>query len=279
LIVRLQRKQIEGLVALVRRRYPGWEGFSDPRFVRAESEGIRRGSARAKKLLGFAALRTLLEQGDYREIIERMERIGRGSPLMYTGTTEEGDLNILHHPLLEVRAFCEEFLELIHGTRSSPERLERYLHWAASSRLPSKWTFPTFFLMLSHPESELFVKPSPMRWAHHHFGNDADWTPQPSRRAYSATLHLAEQLRTSLEQYAPADMIDIFALIRVAAREAASVRYWKISPGENAGQWKECRKGSFIGIGWELFGDISRMSRADFQKRHAEILRSFPELK
>lgn len=61
--------------------------------------------------------------------------------------------------------------------------------------------------------------------------------------------------------------------------ETGRDQYWKISPGRNAWQWEECRRGNFIGVGWELFGDISRMTRTEFEARHEEILRSFPELR
>lgn len=64
-----------------------------------------------------------------------------------------------------------------------------------------------------------------------------------------------------------------------APAETGQDQYWKISPGRNAWQWEECRRGNFIGVGWELFGDISRMTHEEFQARHEEILRSFPELR
>jgi len=78
------------------------------------------------------------------------------------------------------------------------------------------------------------------------------------------------------DQTGTCDMMD---MQNSASQEAATGRYWKISPGENAWQWEECRRGNFIGVGWELFGDISRMSHDAFQARHEEILRSFPELR
>jgi MoxR-like ATPase len=65
----------------------------------------------------------------------------------------------------------------------------------------------------------------------------------------------------------------------ISESEPLGPRYWKISPGENAWQWEECRRGNFIGVGWELFGDIGGMTREEFDARYNEIMRSIPELR
>ena len=51
--------------------------------------------------------------------------------------------------------------------------------------------------------------------------------------------------------------------------EAGLVQYWKIAPGENAWQWPDCQHDNFIGIGWEDLGDLSGLSREQFEEQRA----------
>jgi len=58
------------------------------------------------------------------------------------------------------------------------------------------------------------------------------------------------------------------------------VNYWKISPGENAWNWDACRDGGFIAIGWDELGDVSNMSREEFdtiKKKLAEKYEDYTE--
>ena len=43
--------------------------------------------------------------------------------------------------------------------------------------------------------------------------------------------------------------------------------YWQISPGENAKDWEAWRDGKFIALGWDVLGDISGLTRAEFEAR------------
>jgi MoxR-like ATPase len=63
---------------------------------------------------------------------------------------------------------------------------------------------------------------------------------------------------------------DMFTHWLVAVRTPIKIRYWKIAPGEQAFNWDECRTNGFISMGWEDFGDLSIMSREEFDKRAAE---------
>jgi hypothetical protein len=54
-------------------------------------------------------------------------------------------------------------------------------------------------------------------------------------------------------------------------QKESSIQYWKIAPGENAWQWDECCEGNFIAIGWEEIGDVSNMSKEEFDQRLTEL--------
>ncbi len=74
------------------------------------------------------------------------------------------------------------------------------------------------------------------------------------------------------------DLFDMFCHWLVAIKEYSFVmtRYWKIAPGENAWQWEECLHGGFIAIGWEELGDISGLTRTEFDSRRDELIAQYP---
>jgi len=47
-------------------------------------------------------------------------------------------------------------------------------------------------------------------------------------------------------------------------------RYWKIAPGQNAVAWGEWRERGIAAIGWPALGDLSTVSKAEFDKRAAK---------
>jgi MoxR-like ATPase len=54
-------------------------------------------------------------------------------------------------------------------------------------------------------------------------------------------------------------------------------RYWKIAPGADAWEWDECRERGFIAIGWSELGDLSELSREEFEGRRDELMTEHPD--
>jgi len=48
-----------------------------------------------------------------------------------------------------------------------------------------------------------------------------------------------------------------------------TIHYWKIAPGEDAWQWKDCRENGFIAMGWDDIGDVSRLSKSEFESKRS----------
>ena len=67
----------------------------------------------------------------------------------------------------------------------------------------------------------------------------------------------------------PADLFDVFAHWLIAVRKFSfgRVRYWKLAPGENARLWDDWYKNEYVAIGWDELGDISGLSRSEFDAR------------
>jgi 5-methylcytosine-specific restriction enzyme B len=58
---------------------------------------------------------------------------------------------------------------------------------------------------------------------------------------------------------------------------ASSQRFWKIAPGDDAWNWKECRDKGFIAIGWDELRDLSNLDRAGFEARRTEVQQEHPD--
>lgn len=84
------------------------------------------------------------------------------------------------------------------------------------------------------------------------------------------------------------DLFDMFSHWLVAIKKfdfsqrrektASSVtRYWKIAPGENASKWDASRDGSYISVGWEELGDMSGITREEFDERVDRVKEIHPD--
>jgi hypothetical protein len=55
------------------------------------------------------------------------------------------------------------------------------------------------------------------------------------------------------------------------------VRYWQIAVGEDQAQWAAWLAGAFVALGWDELGDLTSLSRREFEERREAVLRRFPE--
>ncbi|MGC9316029.1 MAG: AAA family ATPase, partial [bacterium] len=47
--------------------------------------------------------------------------------------------------------------------------------------------------------------------------------------------------------------------------------YWKIAPGRDAWNWENCRENGFIAIGWDELGDLSGLTKEQFDERNKAV--------
>ena len=143
----LDPEKLKLMLGLIRQRYPNWTGFSDRDFRKDEIDYKRAAIAKARESIGEAELRRLAEQGEYDEIINRFDKLGKGTKLLWRSVPLEGDLNILYDPKLLKAEFCRALLDLLYGPQTSPDRLQRYVDFVSAHKFPNKWTFPTYLSM------------------------------------------------------------------------------------------------------------------------------------
>jgi 5-methylcytosine-specific restriction protein B len=74
------------------------------------------------------------------------------------------------------------------------------------------------------------------------------------------------------------DLFDMFSHWLVAVKGPPwKTGFWKIAPGDNAWQWAECREKGFIAIGWDELGDLSGLTRGEFDARRDELIKKDPD--
>ncbi|MCA9942498.1 MAG: AAA family ATPase, partial [Anaerolineales bacterium] len=218
--------QVQELIQLVRQRYPDWEDFAHPDFMADEISYKQATIAKAQNWLSQPALDQLLADGAYDTFIDRLNKLAQDNNLLWRSVPSSGDTAVLTHPDLDKPAFCTQMRNLLYGDRSTPDRLQTFSDYLSANGLPNKWPFPTYFLFLCHPKTELLVKPRTARWFLKFIQPDDDSNPpipqtklfitlEPSASSYALLLGQANSLYESLANYGVRDMVDVQSLIWV----------------------------------------------------------------
>ena len=189
---------LEDLIDLVRVQYPGWDGFEHGPFVADEIAYKRRTIGRARELLRREEVQRLVGGWHYEELLARLERLGRDNNLLFNRVPRQGDLAILYHARPKMGEFALQMQRLLYGREPTAERLQAFSAYALENSLPNKWTFPTYFLFITHPDAEMFVKPQAARWFLKYVGQGAQYSPTPSGHVYGLLRAYAHALLEAL---------------------------------------------------------------------------------
>ena len=138
---------VDQLVALVREEFHDWAGFDNEAFCAEERnykvEAVDKAIG-SDGLLLEARLQEDLEGRAFQSFVERFDKIGHATNLLYQSVPMSGDLNALylaHDGEPEVlEGYCRALLDLLWGDGPSPERFSRYLDVVKLHNLPNKWT-------------------------------------------------------------------------------------------------------------------------------------------
>jgi 5-methylcytosine-specific restriction protein B len=206
----------ELLLALVRKRYPDWKGFDHLAFRRDEIDYKRAAAAKASELLGRNEFQRLLDDGEFDELTKRLVTVANATNLLFLGVPREGDLSILHQEGLDRTAFFPALFDLLHGPDEGLVRFGRYLEFLDSHNLVSKWAFPTYFLFLLHPDSEMFAKPTATSAVMGLLGFEESYVGKPTLAKYELLRDTAHRLREALSQLGARNLIDVQSLLWVA---------------------------------------------------------------
>lgn len=206
------------LLRLVKRSYPDWNDFTEPAFVKDEEGYKREASELAKEMLGREALSGLLANEDYEEFIGRLKKVAGKTNLLFLGVPQRGDLAVISTVNDQPGETCMAIFELLYGEKDVLDRLQTFFVFVNDVGLPQKWTFPTYYLFLLYPESEIFVKPSVMGWLSKELDGTMPYSSKPDAATYGAMRQVLYALRDKLGDYGARDMIDVQSFVWVAKR-------------------------------------------------------------
>ncbi|MBI4957597.1 MAG: AAA family ATPase [Myxococcales bacterium] len=97
-------------------------------------------------------------------------------------------------------------------------------------------------------------------------------------------LEVTEDLGAILDGAGPAeltrlDRFDMFChwVVAVKGFGPRDAKYWKIAPGEGGFLWDRCREGGYIAVGWDELGDVSALTKSQFDERRDALRAEHPE--
>lgn len=212
----MPKLEIDRLLTVVRKKYPDWTDFGHPAFRQDEIDYKRAAADTASQLLGKDEFEKLLDSGDFDELTRRVIAVARATNFLFLGVPSQGDLAVLYQEHLDKTTFFTALFDLLHGAGDGPSRLERFLGYVRRNELVNKWTFPTYYLFLLHPDEEMFVKPTAATAIMELLGSEESYFGEPSVAKYEVLRDAARELRERLSDHGAGDLIDVQSLLWVA---------------------------------------------------------------
>lgn len=212
--------QLADLITLVRERYPDWENFGHKDFVADEVKPKRATAARAAELLSREEVRRLVEDWRQEELLARLEKVGRDSNLLFNRVPRQGDMAILYRVRGDAAEFAQQVQRLLYGKGPTPERIQAFSAYALAHNLPNRWPFPTYFLFITQPEKEFFVKPQAARWFLKYMGQGTLYQATPTGQLYGVLRGYAHGLLEALRPLGARDMVHVQSFLWICARES-----------------------------------------------------------
>ena len=161
-----------------------------------------------------------MEEAAYDEMISRLEKVAKDNNLLWRRLPSAGDTAVFHHPSLNKANFCAQVRKLLYGDAPTPMRLQTFSISLTAHDLPNKWPLPTYLLFITHPESDIFVKPQTASWFLKFMGETNPVSGEPDGETYRLIRDHAHELLEALQPYGARDMVDVQSFIWVCYRES-----------------------------------------------------------
>lgn len=200
------------------------DGFQDPNYLDGKSDERKYKKAASQlmiELLGKEVFKGLLQQGNFKEVLDRATKVMNKTDLIHhiekiwfaNGVTTETNQ----------KKFAESLFDLLYGDSEIRIRFERFSEMLSEIGA-AKWPIATYFLFITFPDSHMFLKPMAIQNAANTLGMEINYRPELNWITYSRVLELAELIQSQLhkdgrEILVPKDMIDVQSFV------------WIISPG------------------------------------------------
>jgi hypothetical protein len=193
------------------------QGFRDETYIAWERGYKWQAHEQWKAALGRARFRTLLREGNVKEIAAQVVRIESRTNLLFS--FEKMALRDAVKSRAGAHSFAEGLYEFLYGAGSARKKFERWCEVVAG--LPRKqtrvltWPVVTVFGFIAQPETHIFLKPKVTRLAAREYGYEFVYESRPSWETYESLLGFAEVVRTDLRDLQPQDLIDIQSFLWV----------------------------------------------------------------
>jgi hypothetical protein len=197
------------LLSIVRERFPDWEDCKNAGFLEEEINYKHESAAKLQALLSKQEMERLLRAEDYDTLQDRVYTVAHDNNLLFLRYPDTSDIGIIYDPNLDKPGFYKALTSLLHGPGAIDARLRHYLNYVSVHGLPNKWPFPTYFLFLAYPETELFIKPSLIDWWLKETNSDVRYQSTPDVALYRAIKQEAYALWDKLAEHSAEDMIDV----------------------------------------------------------------------
>ncbi len=215
----IDKLKIDYMIGLIRKNFPNWNDFNDKDFIRAEREYKVKAIEIAQELFSEQKLRILVKKGKYDEIFKDIRKIAVVMKnLLFLKIPRAGDLNILENRKLNKPEFCDKFYDLLYGNGFTQERLNRFILYLRNNELPHKLNFATFYLFVTNPRDEIFLKTNAQKWFLRLIG-DEDALEKRINDPVLTFIRFKEhckKLFNELRDRKPQDMTDIQSFIWVS---------------------------------------------------------------
>ena len=113
------------------------------------------------------------------------------------------------------------------------------------------------------------------------FGKSLTEYPKLNAVAREMLQDMEDEIQSyQIPEISSADLFDMFSHWFIAIKKSGKkIGYWKIAPGEGGWNWENCLDNSFIAIGWDKLGDVSRLNREDFEKLRDRLVEEHDDWK
>ena len=197
-------------------------GFQDETYIsgpRSERDYKMRAHEFMIDSLGPNVLPQLVAEQKYKEVCNRAKAFINKTNLIHqyekiwlTNGLAQSDAQ---------ESFARSLGALLYGEQPLQVRFEQFASMLYEINA-AKWPIATYFLFLSDPGAQVFVKPEVTKSAAEVLGIDINYKPELNWLTYSQVLRLAEAIRSKLikegqDDLVPRDMVDVQSFIWVTA--------------------------------------------------------------
>jgi len=167
-------------------------------------------------------------------------------------------------------------LGFVKRSLGNPAAIAEHCKWFANT-VPSKgfqMGMLSPILNALNPDAFSIINNKPRCTLSYLTGKEFDNNLQSYSELNKLTLDFLAKHSDTLSEVAqgialPGDVFDMFCHWLVAIRKFnfTEAKVFKIAPGRQAEYWEECRDNGYISIGWDELGDLSGISKEEFERR------------